>query len=90
MIGKVVLPLAAAAVAVSIAIAVVFAAGWVSEGFGHLAANPTVVKFLRPVALAISPLTGMMGVFIALTAARKYRKAAPDEPMRPRIRNGLI
>jgi hypothetical protein len=90
MIGKVILSLAAAAVAVAITVTVVLGAGWLAEAFGRLAAIHAVAKFLRPVAFVVSPMMGMVGVFFALAAVWRHRNRAPEEPIKPRLRNGAI
>jgi hypothetical protein len=90
MIGRVALPFTAAVVALVITAGVVLGAGWFSEAFERLVAIHAVATFLRPMAFVVSPMMGMAGVVIAITAGIKHQKAVREKQMRPRIRNGRI
>jgi hypothetical protein len=69
-----------------------FGAGWISETLmtHHWAHQSFIVRHARTIGLVVSQIMGMVGVFFALAAVWRHRNRAPEEPMKPRLRNGAI
>jgi hypothetical protein len=84
MINRIPLAVLAGTISVVIAGLVFFGASWFAE-----TVTPSFIAHHRVMAF-LAPTVGVMSGLFPIFYAMRQRRAAPEEPMKPRIRNGRI
>jgi hypothetical protein len=89
MTNRVILAPVAAIFAIGIAAIMLLGVNWASEAITPLLVQVHRIPHAQSIGVVVSSVMGTVGAMVAIFAGTR-RKQAPEEPLRPRIRNGRI